>query len=101
MLREPGYPLLVSLLLYLVDEGWERDWHAETLFLDTQTEVGVFVRPKKYRAVLMDQDVMHRVVQPSSLAKQPRYSVVWKLAFLPKEPGQVRALSSLEVTSHS
>jgi hypothetical protein len=37
----------------------------------------------------MDQDVMHRVVQPSVLAKRPRYSLVWKLAFLAKHPHQV------------
>ena len=86
--REPGYPLLVSLLLYLIDEAWDRDWHAETLFLDTQTEVGIAVRPKMYRAVLMDQDMVHRVVQPSKLAQAPRYSMVWKLAFLPREDGQ-------------
>jgi len=43
----------------------------------------------RYRVVLMDQDVMHRIVQPSLLAKQPRYSLVWKLAFIPKQPDQV------------
>lgn len=45
--REPSLPLLVSLLLYLVDDGWERDWHAETLFLDSASDVGVVVRPKR------------------------------------------------------
>ena len=95
--REPGYPLLVSLLLYLVDEAWDRDWHGETLFLDTQTEIGLTVRPRMYRAVLMDQDVLHRVVQPSVLAQGPRYSVVWKLAMLPKNPGQVRLVAIYHV----
>ena len=90
--REPGFPLLVSLLLYLVDESWDRDWHGETLFLDTQTEIGLCVRPKMYRAVLMDQDVLHRVVQPSILAKGPRYSIVWKLVMLPKKPGQASSI---------
>ena len=51
---EPGRPLLVSLLLYL-DAGWPRDWAAETLFLDDGTNCGVAVRPRPYRAVLMDQ----------------------------------------------
>lgn len=39
---------------------------------------------QKYRAVLMDQDVLHRLSAPSRLAQgQPRYSLVWKLVFLP------------------
>ena len=51
---EPGRPLLVSLLLYL-DATWPRDWDAETLFLDDATDCGIAVRPRRYRAVLMDQ----------------------------------------------
>ena len=46
--------MLVSLLLYL-DEAWPRQWDAETLFLDDDTDIGIVVRPKRYRAVLMDQ----------------------------------------------
>eukprot|EP00877_Chromochloris_zofingiensis_P003980 jgi/Chrzof1/13583/Cz08g03060.t1 len=90
--REPGKPLLVSLILYLNDE-WQRDWDAETLFLDTQTDTGVFVRPKPYRAVLMDQDVVHRLSMPSRTATTPRYSLVWKLVFLPKTPGQACSIA--------
>lgn len=100
-IREPGYPLLVSLLLYLVDEAWDRDWHGETLFLDTQTEIGLTVRPKMFRAVLMDQDVMHRVVQPSVLAERPRFSFVWKLAFLPKTPEQASPVTFSELLNQS
>ena len=37
-----------------------REYDAETLFLDTATDTGVVVRPKPGRAVLMDQDVLHR-----------------------------------------
>ena len=38
------------------------------------------VRPKSGRAVLMDQDILHRVSAPSSAAGgRPRYSLVWKL----------------------
>ena len=99
--REPSYPLLVSLLLYLVDESWERDWHGETLFLDTQTEIGLTVRPKMYRAVLMDQDILHRIVQPSRRAKGARYSLVWKLALLPKTPEQVKPFLPLESLQRS
>ena len=45
-----------------------------------QTEVGLAVRPRRGRAVLMDQDVLHRVSAPSAAAGgQPRYSLVWKL----------------------
>ena len=43
---EPGRPLLVSLLLYLND-AWPRDWDAETLFLDGDTDVGLLVRPRR------------------------------------------------------
>ncbi|BDA51114.1 hypothetical protein COCOBI_17-3340 [Coccomyxa sp. Obi] len=93
---EPGRPLLVSLLLYL-DDAWPRDWAAETLFLDSQTDVGLVVRPKRYRAVLMDQDVLHRVSAPSAAAGgRPRYSLVWKLAFLPKAGDQACCLARPE-----
>ncbi len=45
-----------------------------------QTDLGLVVRPKRYRAVLMDQDVLHRVSAPSAAAGgRPRYSLVWKL----------------------
>lgn len=40
---EPGRPLLVSLLLYLNPE-WERDWGADTLFLDGATDTGCLLR---------------------------------------------------------
>lgn len=45
---------------------------------------GVFVRPKPYRVVLMDQDVAHRLSTPSATANKPRYSLVWKLVMLHK-----------------
>jgi hypothetical protein len=45
---------------------------------------GVFVRPRVYRAVLMDQDVAHRLSSPSVCAQRPRYSLVWKLAMTPR-----------------
>ena len=31
-----------------------------------QTDVGLVVRPKRYRAVLMDQDVLHRCLLQSA-----------------------------------
>ena len=43
---EPGMPLFVSLLLYL-DAAWPREWDAETLFLDGDSDVGILVRPKR------------------------------------------------------
>jgi hypothetical protein len=82
--REEGKPYLVSLLVYL-DREWQRDCDAETLFLDTSTDCGIVVRPKSGRAVLMDQDVIHRVSAPSSRAQRPRYSLVLKLVMMPKE----------------
>ena len=35
----------------------------------------------------MHQDVTHRVSTPSLTARRPRYSLVWKLVFMPKERG--------------
>lgn len=93
--RDPGKPLLFSLLLYL-DAEWSREWDAETLFLDTQTDTGVLVRPRRYRAVLLDQDVTHRLSPPSKVAQRPRYSLVWKLLMLPKTPGATCSLARPE-----
>ena len=46
------------------------------------------MQPRPGRAVLMHQDVLHRVSTPSMLARRPRYSLVWKLLFVPREPKQ-------------
>lgn len=85
---EPGKPLLVSLLLYLIPPGgWPVTYGADTLFLDSGgSDAGIFVRPKRNRAVLMQQDVLHKVSSPSAAAGGlPRYSLVWKLAWMRKE----------------
>jgi hypothetical protein len=88
-----GRPLLASLLVYL-DAAWPRDWGAETLFLDGRADVGVAVAPRPGRAVLMDQDLLHRVSAPSPAAgRRPRYSLVWKLAFLPRAAGAAACLA--------
>lgn len=59
-------------------------FHLSCLFSHT----GILVRPKPYRAVLMDQDVLHRLSQPSHHAGgRPRYSLVWKLVMLPQTGG--------------
>ncbi len=84
--HEPGKPLFVSLLVYL-NRFWPKRFLAETLFLDDDTDTGVYVRPKGYRCVLMDQDLMHRISAPSREAPTPRYSIVWKLLFVPKSAG--------------
>ena len=47
--------------------------------------VGLLVQPRPGRAVLMHQDVLHRLSTPSQTAHRPRYSLVWKLLFLPKK----------------
>ena len=78
-----GKPLLVSLLVY-VDAHWQADWAAETLFLSEARGVGVLVQPRPARAILMHQDVCHRVSTPSISARRPRYSLVWKLLFVPR-----------------
>ena len=80
----PGKPLFVSLLVYL-DAVWRRDWDAETLFLAEGPGVGVLVQPRPGRCVLMHQDVLHRVSTPSLMARRPRYSLVWKLVFFPRQ----------------
>ena len=81
--REPGKPLLVSLIVDLND-AWKLDFDAETLFLDPATGTGVIVRPQPGRCVLMDADLLHRLSPPSRAAGRPRYSLVWKLALVPK-----------------
>lgn len=82
----PGKPLFVSVVLYL-DKFWPRHLNAETMFLDADTDTGVFVRPKGRRVVIMDQDVLHRLSTPSQQAgMRPRFSLVWKLLFFPRPP---------------
>eukprot|EP00892_Ulva_mutabilis_P002808 jgi/Ulvmu1/12528/UM090_0015.1 len=76
--REPSQPRFVSLIAYL-NSQWQLNEHAETLFLDSATDTGAFVRPKPGRVVIMDQDVLHRASAPASAAGRPRYSLVWKL----------------------
>lgn len=45
----------------------------------------------------MDQDVLHRLSAPSRLAESwPRYSLVWKLVFLPKSAGQTCCIARPE-----
>lgn len=84
---EPGRPLLASLVLYLNPE-WRRDWGGETLLLDGDSGVGVAVQARPGRALLMHQDVVHRLVAPSrSAGRRPRFSLVWKLALLPRGAG--------------
>lgn len=82
-MQEPACPRLVSLLVYL-NSAWPLANGAETIFLDSPSDTGIAVRPKPGRAVLMDQDILHRVCAPSRAAGRPRYSLVWKLALLPK-----------------
>ena len=79
-----GKPLFVSLLVYC-NERWKAEWDAETLFLNSDKGAGLIVQPRPGRAVLMHQDVLHRVSTPSLIARRPRYSLVWKLLFVPKQ----------------
>ena len=82
-MQEPGKPRLVSMLVYL-NSMWPLENGAETSFLDATTDTGILVRPKPGRVILMDQDIMHKVNAPTGKAGRPRYSLVWKLAVLPK-----------------
>ena len=44
----------------------------------------------------MDQDIMHRLSTPSPLANRPRYSLVWKLVFVPKNDKSAAQLNRCE-----
>jgi hypothetical protein len=92
----PGKPLFVSLLLFL-DRTWPPHMNAETLFLDPDSDCGVFIRPRAYRAVLMDQDVQHRFSTPAPVAgARAQYSLVWKLVFVPRAADTVVTLARPE-----
>ncbi len=45
-------------------------------------------RPAPCRVVLMDQDMPHRISAPAKGTTGPRYSLVWKLVFFPKQQQQ-------------
>ena len=86
--RSQGKPRFISCLLYL-NEVWEPSWGAPTRFLDPPTLEVVDIMPKSGRCVIMDQDISHTVVDPSSDAgKRPRFSLVWKLILHPKRLNQ-------------
>ena len=53
--------------------------------------------PRPRRALLFDQDILHRVSAPQAGAgPRPRFSLVWKLALLPRVPGQALCLARPE-----
>jgi hypothetical protein len=82
----PGKPRLFSLVLYL-NRDWPERADAETLFLDARSGAGLLVRPRAGRAVVMSQDVLHRLSAPSARCGRLRFSLVWKLALWPSEGG--------------
>ena len=87
--RGQTLPLLATALLYLQD--WPLEEAAETLFFDAEEAgLGLAVRPRAGRVVVSEQDVVHRIVPPKKLKKSspPRYSLVLKLALIPKEVGE-------------
>ena len=82
---EPGKPLLVSFVAYL-NSSWGINDGGDTLVLDLDSDTGVFIRPKAGRIVLMHQDILHRLSSPSTWAcGRPRFSIVLKLVFIPKD----------------
>ncbi len=91
----PGKPLLVSCVVYL-NEDWPPGFDAETLFLDESTGAGLIVRPAPGRCVLMHQDLLHRLSAPSAAAGRCRYSLVWKLAVMPRHPDDVPCIARPE-----
>jgi len=42
------------------------------------------------------QDVLHRLSAPSPSAGRPRFSLVWKLLFVPRSPDQAACLARRE-----
>lgn len=81
---EPGLPLLASLVVY-PNPRWEPGWGGDTHLLDPDTGCGALVVPRPGRALLMDQDALHRVSAPlAGAGGRPRFSVVWKLALVPR-----------------
>ncbi len=61
--------------------------------MDSASDTGVLVRPAPGRAVLMDQDIVHKLNPPTRAAgARPRYSLVFKLVFMPRQPGQRMSL---------
>ena len=86
--RSRGKPRFVSVLLYL-NEEWNEEWGAPTMFLDPPTQEVYEVFPQPGRCVIMDQDISHTVVAPRKEAgKRPRYSLVFKVILHPKKAGQ-------------
>ena len=87
--RNQTKPLLATALLYLQD--WPLEDAAETLFFDAEeVGLGLAVRPRAGRVVVSEQDVIHRIVPPRSgnpkaSSPLPRYSLVLKLALIPRE----------------
>ena len=90
-------PLLATALLYLQD--WPLEEAAETLFFDAEEAgLGLAVRPRAGRVAVSEQDVVHRIVPPRARgtaaarrsgkpAPPPRYSLVLKLALIPRAAG--------------
>ncbi|CAB9498629.1 expressed unknown protein [Seminavis robusta] len=87
--RARGKPRFVSCLFYLNDEWKVDEWGAPTQCLDVATETPIDIAPQSGRMLLMDQDITHSVVAPTSAAgARPRYSLVWKLILHPKQRQQ-------------
>ena len=87
--HEPGKPLFVSLLVYL-NRFWPKRFLAETLFLDDDTDTGVYVRPKGYRCVLMDQDLMHRYRRHLAKRRRPATALFGNCCLCPSLPASLQ-----------
>lgn len=65
-------------LLYYANSNWEKDWHGETLFMNSEGECEIAVSAEPGRLVLFGGKIMHKPVPISSIAPTPRYSVVFQ-----------------------
>jgi hypothetical protein len=66
--------------------------------VDGSSCTGLCVQPRPGRAVLMHADVLHRISAPSAIAQRPRYSLVWKLVFIPRAGDAPRSRESVRRT---
>ena len=100
--RARGVKLPFLLATALLDfQDWPREDAAETLFFDAEEAgLGLAVRPRAGRVVVSEQDVVHRIVPPRGERRRrrkgggkespppppppPRYSLVLKLALIPR-----------------
>jgi SM-20-related protein len=67
--------------IYYANMEWDRAWHGETVFYNSQGEPLHVVAPKPGRLVIFHGDIPHRASSPSRECYEPRLNIAFK--FLP------------------